>query len=734
MMGFHYRNSACGNILFENENKAIKEYISSHPEYNKLSRRLQKPQSYSLGDTKNWWVQSESELSGNTFSELPSTCMAVGKNCYIFVSDESWTGGKVTQAQVDDLVNSFDNTTPNYADKGIYEVNVMTYGEPPNFDGDDKIVIFLYDIEDDFATTGAATLGYFWEKDQFEDGDPALGTGDDALRSNAAEIFYVDTYPQLDETLFGIHYAKSTLAHEFQHMIHYEHDADEMIFVNEGLSEISEYICGYGFRSNNMYTQNTNRYLLGWDVEDTLPDYSRAAFWTLYLYEQFPNSNILKDLVNENNGDWSRLDNTIRMTGQARGLITLFTEWLVANYTNGLSNDSRYQYSYSPLSKPVPVATHFGNSGQGSGTLEPFGAEYITFSGGDDLSITFTGQTIFKVKALKIGSLEVETVTPGTEYTPTGYGTTYPEVTFLVYNESAGATQNYSYIATGADVSGTIELAYDDGVPDRPLNLTESDTSTVQFNGIPGAKLDSIKAGFLNAGDITWGVHKFTGGYRTTTGPFGDVLVPSQNLNVPTGSSSLDPFDNWINIDISDQNIDASENFIIYFVEGSDNQVPGLMASVEEDDGLRQYTFLQVPDPDDLSVPPNWYYLTDIDNNIWKYLIRAYLSIGGGTVAIDQNGIVTISSEFRLEQNYPNPFNPSTTFNFVTPEDGIVNFTVHDLLGRVVYSEKRNLLAGNYSFTWDGQNQLNQQVVSGVYFLRMETEGFNQTRKMLMMK
>ena len=127
-------------------------------------------------------------------------------------------------------------------------------------------------------------------------------------------------------------------------------------------------------------------------------------------------------------------------------------------------------------------------------------------------------------------------------------------------------------------------------------------------------------------------------------------------------------------------------------------------------------------------------YLTSTENNIWKYLIRAYVSFGGGTLAIDQSGIVTIPNEFSLQQNYPNPFNPSTTFGFSTPEDGLVKFTVHDLLGRVVYSESRDMFAGNYSFTWEGKNQLDQQVVSGVYFLRMETEGFTQTRKMLMMK
>ncbi|MCJ7802400.1 MAG: T9SS type A sorting domain-containing protein, partial [Candidatus Marinimicrobia bacterium] len=314
------------------------------------------------------------------------------------------------------------------------------------------------------------------------------------------------------------------------------------------------------------------------------------------------------------------------------------------------------------------------------------------------------------------------------------------EITFLVYNQTHTDTISYSYIATGNTVGGTMELAYDDGVPDRPLNLTENDTMTVQFNGIQGAILDSIKAGFLNAGEIIWGVNKFTGDYRTLTGPFGQVLVPSQTLNVPTSSAILDPFDNWITIDLSNQNIDVSDDFIIHdvsddfiihFVVGSDNQIPGLMASAEADDGLRQLTFLQDQNP------PDWFYLTSDINNvtgIWKYLVRAYVNIGGSTVAIDQNGIVTIPSEFSLEQNYPNPFNPSTTFQFATPKDGLVKFTVHDLLGRAIYSESRDLFAGNYAFTWNGQNQLDQQVVSGVYFLRMETEGFVQTRKMLMMK
>ncbi|MEE9574152.1 MAG: T9SS type A sorting domain-containing protein [Candidatus Neomarinimicrobiota bacterium] len=720
--------SVCGNILFNEENRIIQKYIDTHPNYVRQTRRLQKTQNFVLGEAKSWWIQFEPD-SGPTFKELPSICKAVGVNCYIFVSDESWNDNKVTQAQVDELLIAFDNVTPNFANKGIYEVDVENFGNPPDFDGDEKIIIFLYDIEDDYESTGVATIGYFWRKDQFPDGDPTLSAGrpDDPIRSNEAEIFYIDTHPLLD--IFGIQTAKSTLAHEFQHMIQYGNDPGELTFVNEGLSEIAEYVCGYGVRSNGRYTQNTNVNLLSWDqTGDVLEDYSRAAFWTLYLHEQFPDG-ILMDLVNNHHSDWTSLDATFRARDINRGFWDVLNEWLVANYVNGNASDTKYTYQYSPLSKPTPVSTYVGNpNGAGTGTLFPLGAEYIKFSGGSDLNITFQADNGIKIYALKIGSLEVEEVDRNALYSPDGFGSTFPEIIFLIYN-TIQSDKNYSYIVTGTAVAGTIELAYDDGIPDRPLNLTESDTMTVQFNGIPGGKITSIKAGFLNAGNIVYGMSKFRGGYKIAGGPFGEALIPAQNLNVPTSSSSLDPFDNWITIDLSSQNLDSSDDFIIYFVVGSgDPTVPGLMASAEPDDGLRQMTFLQDQNP------PDWFYLTDVSGNIWKYLVRAYVSVGGGTVAIDQTGIVIIPDEFSLEQNYPNPFNPSTTFRFATPEDGLVKFTVHDLLGRVVYSENRNLFAGSYSFTWEGNNMLDQQVVSGIYFLRMEAEGFSQTRKMLMMK
>lgn len=97
-------------------------------------------------------------------------------------------------------------------------------------------------------------------------------------------------------------------------------------------------------------------------------------------------------------------------------------------------------------------------------------------------------------------------------------------------------------------------------------------------------------------------------------------------------------------------------------------------------------------------------------------------------------GIIQISSEvpgkFSLEQNYPNPFNPETKFRFHIPEKGNVKLTVFDLLGRNVSAlVNQNLEPGTYEagFNASGLN-------SGVYFYRLESNGYTETKKMILVK
>lgn len=108
----------------------------------------------------------------------------------------------------------------------------------------------------------------------------------------------------------------------------------------------------------------------------------------------------------------------------------------------------------------------------------------------------------------------------------------------------------------------------------------------------------------------------------------------------------------------------------------------------------------------------------------------------GGTVALDSRTPgANLPTEFALSQNVPNPFNPSTRISFALPKDTRVNLSVYNVLGQHVSTLVDDMMrAGNQSVTWDGTDNSGHQVSSGVYFYKLRTGDFTDTKKMLLLK
>lgn len=98
----------------------------------------------------------------------------------------------------------------------------------------------------------------------------------------------------------------------------------------------------------------------------------------------------------------------------------------------------------------------------------------------------------------------------------------------------------------------------------------------------------------------------------------------------------------------------------------------------------------------------------------------------------ESSGIV---GDFALEQNYPNPFNPKTTIRFALPQPGRVRLTIYNLLGQQIRTLiNGQMSAGFHEISWEGREETGREVSSGVYFYRLETEGFSKSLKMLLLR
>ena len=104
------------------------------------------------------------------------------------------------------------------------------------------------------------------------------------------------------------------------------------------------------------------------------------------------------------------------------------------------------------------------------------------------------------------------------------------------------------------------------------------------------------------------------------------------------------------------------------------------------------------------------------------------------TVASADEGSI-LPSEYALFQNYPNPFNPSTQITFDVPTSEVVMLRVYNLLGQDVQTLiNKSMAPGRYTVEWNGNDMLNNDVASGVYFYELRGESFISRKKMLLIR
>lgn len=714
-----------GSHLLEAENREVAEYFRTHPEA-VLQNHLHKTQDlgYTVGTTKSFYA-ADFTTSPTTRYSTNFTCRAVGINCYIFVEDAVWNS-YVNQQAVDSVKNAFDQRTPANPNKGIYQMDVDAFGNPPNVDGDPKIVILILDIKDGYSGSGGYIAGYFSSYNELPTSSYP--------QSNGGEFYYVDANPLNLTTTSGLQVGMSTTAHEFQHMInwnYHQNTAPQTTFINESCSKLAELWCGYPTDNQAGYANETNYYLLGWRTNDNtlvLNDYSRAQKFGLYLWDQF-GIGIYHYIVQSSAYNGTDLYNySLQQVGSNLNFTEVFKNWLIANVLNDKTVNPSYGYTYPNITKSK-VTNYYNPNSSGSDVLDNLAANYISFVDGSNLSITFTANSNIVVKAIKegIGPAEVVDVPNNTPFNVPDFGTIYSKVTFAIINAYENGNQAYSFASTGTVNNAVQELKWDNGQPTGYYNFTTGDTIAVQFDAYPGAKLDSIRVALRRAGSITGGVWEFTGKVQPT--PLGKKLAGPITASISTETTLPYPvpYQNWTSVDLRSYSISTDKNFVVGFVVGKNPSAPAIMAADFPSVGsYHSFTYLQTAD----SVStPNWYYITSGTDTVAIYLIRAYVSL---VTDVGTETIELLPKGFSLEQNYPNPFNPSTSITYNLADREFVTLKVYDLLGNEVATlVNEEQPAGNYNVQFTINNL---QLSSGTYFYHLQAGNFIQTKKMILLK
>ena len=98
--------------------------------------------------------------------------------------------------------------------------------------------------------------------------------------------------------------------------------------------------------------------------------------------------------------------------------------------------------------------------------------------------------------------------------------------------------------------------------------------------------------------------------------------------------------------------------------------------------------------------------------------------------------IITLTpADFQLKNNYPNPFNPETIIEYVVPQNGNVKLVIYNVLGQKVRTlVDQYQTSGTYKVYWNGRNEQNAALTSGVYFYQLQGENALITKKMTLVK
>ncbi len=216
---------------------------------------------YAVGDQESFWVHNTDSA---TNSAVAADLVYATDVAYAWVE----AGQPYDRAVLERAIDRFSTHT--------YPNAVQVFGNEwwPGVDSDPRLHI-LYT-----SALGGGVAGYFYSADEYTDAANPF--------SNEKEMFYINLNALQNG---GSQYYETVLAHELQHMIHWNHDRGEDLWINEGLSEYAQQVADFGADTMfvNAFAANPDLQLTTWGTEPGAngPHYGAAYAFVAYLVQRF---------------------------------------------------------------------------------------------------------------------------------------------------------------------------------------------------------------------------------------------------------------------------------------------------------------------------------------------------------------------------------------------------------------------------------------------------------------
>ncbi|OGK11967.1 MAG: hypothetical protein A2W80_03230 [Candidatus Riflebacteria bacterium GWC2_50_8] len=296
---------------------------------------------YEIGDIETFWTKNIVE---NAFEQTKAVVKSVGKHCYVFLEE----GKNISPEAIEKVRKTFDEV--------IYPTNTSNFGSEwkPGIDEDERITLLMFDIKDGYNGSGGFVGGYFYAADSYlQEKLP------EHIKSNEREMFYLDINPSDP----GSDRYCSTIAHEFQHMIHFNQDPSEYTWVNEACSQIAPYLCGFGHANQiHSFMRTPDNSLTAWSKEQMLANYGQVYLWNYYIMTNFigekpeARAEFFRKLVaSQKQGVAGYVEALDKLSQNFTGS---FDSFCITNFINDkrLGNNGAYAYDKSLARFKLPVS------------------------------------------------------------------------------------------------------------------------------------------------------------------------------------------------------------------------------------------------------------------------------------------------------------------------------------------------------------------------------------------